>query len=206
MKLFRYLTLAIMVALSISACTDETIDNTNTPDVGGNDFVLDETKSYPLVSSNPDIILAETTETVTIILNGKGTAIENFSGDMYAHTGVLTDKSTSSSNWKYTKAGWTENKPECKLKKHSNNLWTLTIKGGPRAYYKVPATEKIKALAFVFRGDLDLFFIQKRANGNGVRAVLLQREFKTFACFIAWRGRWGILAAIAGGEREYAKH
>ena len=151
MKLFRYLTLAIMVALSISACTDETLDNTNTPDVGGSDFVLDETKSYPLVSSNPDIILAETTETVTIILNGKGTAIENFSGDMYAHTGVLTDKSTSSSNWKYTKAGWTENKPECKLKKHSNNLWTLTIKGGPRAYYKVPATEKIKALAFVFR-------------------------------------------------------
>ena len=153
MKLFRYLTLAIMVALSISACTtDEPLDNPNTkPGTGGSDFVLDETKSYPLVSSNPDIVLAETTETVTIILNGKGTAIENFTGDLYAHTGVLTDKSTNSSNWKYTKAGWTENKPECKLTKHGNNLWTLTIKGGPRAYYKVPATEKIKALAFVFR-------------------------------------------------------
>ncbi len=152
MKVFRYLTLAIMVALSISACTnDEPIDNTKKPGTGGSDFVLDETKSYPLVSSNPDIILAETTETVTIILNGKGTAIENFTGDMYAHTGVLTDKSASSSNWRYTKAGWTENKPECKLKKHGNNLWTLTIAGGPRAYYNVPATEKIKALAFVFR-------------------------------------------------------
>ena len=152
MKVFRYLMLAIMVALSISACTnDEPTDNPNNPNAGGSDFVLDETKSYPLVSSNPDIILAETTETVTIILNGKGTAIENFSGDVYAHTGVLTDKSTSSSNWKYTKAGWTENKPECKLKKHGNNLWTLTIKGGPRAYYNVPATEKIKSLAFVFR-------------------------------------------------------
>ena len=149
MKVFRYLMLTVLVALSISACTtDEPIDNINP---GGSDFVLDETKSYPLVSSNPEIILENTTETVTIILNGKGTAIENFSGDVYAHTGVLTDKSASSSNWRYTKAGWTENKPECKLTKHSNNLWTLTIKGGPRAYYKVPATEEIQALAFVFR-------------------------------------------------------
>ena len=157
MKLFRYLTLALMVALSFSACTtDELLNDPNTGGNGGNgsgnsDFVLDESKSYPLVSSYPEIILEDTTETVTIILNGKGTAIENFTGDMYAHTGVITSKSTASSDWKYTKAGWTENKPECKLAKHGNNLWTLTIKGGPRAYYNVPATEEIKALAFVFR-------------------------------------------------------
>ena len=157
MKLFRYLTLALMVALSFSACTtDESLNDPNTGGNGGNgsgnsDFVLDESKSYPLVSSYPEIILEDTTETVTIILNGKGTAIENFTGDMYAHTGVITSKSTASSDWKYTKAGWTENKPECKLAKHGNNLWTLTIKGGPRAYYNVPATEEIKSLAFVFR-------------------------------------------------------
>ena len=148
MKLFRFLTLALMVALFVPSCGNDPVDG---PSKGGNNFVLDETKSYPLVSSDPEVIIAETTETVTIILNGKGTAIENFTGDVYAHTGVLTDKSASSSNWRYTKAGWTENKPECKLTRHNNNLWTLTIKGGPRAYYNVPATEKIEALAFVFR-------------------------------------------------------
>ena len=148
MKLFRYLTLALMVALFISSCGNDPVDG---PVNNGNDFVLDETKSYPLVSSDPEVIIAETTETVTIILNGKGTSIENYNGDVYAHTGVLTDKSSSSSNWRYTKAGWTENKPECKLTRHNNNLWTLTINGGPRAYYNVPATETIKALAFVFR-------------------------------------------------------
>ena len=175
MKVFRYLTLALLAMLFISSCGK---DDTVTPsDNGGNDFVLDETKTYPLVSSNPEVIRAETTETVTIILNGKGTAIENFNGDVYAHTGVLTDKSTSTSNWKYTKAGWTENKPECKLQKHGNNLWTLTIKGGPRAYYKVPASEKIKALAFVFRsadGSKEVkdngedIFIQTVEEGLGV--------------------------------------
>lgn len=148
MKLFRFLTLALMVALFVPSCGNDPVDG---PSKGGNNFVLDETKSYPLVSSDPEVIIAETTETVTIILNGRGTAIENFTGDVYAHTGVLTDKSASSSNWRYTKAGWTENKPECKLTRHNNNLWTLTIKGGPRAYYNVPATEKIEALAFVFR-------------------------------------------------------
>ena len=173
MKLFRYLTLALMATLFIAGCGKDDVPSTN----GGNDFVLDETKNYPLVSSDPEVIRAETTETVTIILNGKGTPIENFNGDVYAHTGVLTDKSASSSNWRYTKAGWTENKPECKLKKHGNNLWTLTIKGGPRAYYKVPASEKIEALAFVFRsadGKKEVkdngsdIFIQTVEDGLGV--------------------------------------
>ena len=173
MKLFRYLTLALMATLFIAGCGKDDVPSTN----GGNDFVLDETKTYPLVSSDPEVIRAETTETVTIILNGKGTPIENFNGDVYAHTGVLTDKSTSSSNWRYTKAGWTENKPECKLKKHGNNLWTLTMKGGPRAYYKVPASEKIEALAFVFRsadGKKEVkdngsdIFIQTVEDGLGV--------------------------------------
>ena len=173
MKLFRYLTLALMATLFIAGCGKDDVPSTN----GGNDFVLDETKTYPLVSSDPEVIRAETTETVTIILNGKGTPIENFNGDVYAHTGVLTDKSASSSNWRYTKAGWTENKPECKLKKHGNNLWTLTIKGGPRAYYNVPASEKIEALAFVFRsadGKKEVkdngsdIFIQTVEDGLGV--------------------------------------
>ena len=173
MKLFRYLTLALMATLFIAGCGKDDVPSTN----GGNDFVLDETKTYPLVSSDPEVIRAETTETVTIILNGKGTPIENFNGDVYAHTGVLTDKSASSSNWRYTKAGWTENKPECKLKKHGNNLWTLTMKGGPRAYYNVPASEKIEALAFVFRsadGKKEVkdngsdIFIQTVEDGLGV--------------------------------------
>ena len=172
MKLFRYLTLAILLALAMPACTtDEPIDNNGTTNEGGNNnqgngddngngngngdggFVLDENKSYPLVSSYQDVILEDTTEDVVIILNGYGTTIHGYKGDIYAHTGVLTESSASPSDWKYVKADWTENKPDCKLQKHGNNLWTLTIKGGPHAYYNVPASEKIKKLAFVFRSD-----------------------------------------------------
>ena len=209
MKVFRYLMLALMVALSISACTQDEIDNllnnNGTTDEGGNndgnddandegnnegngdlDFVLDENKTYPLVSSFPEIIITDTTEDVTIILNGKGTALENFTGDVYAHTGVLTEDSTSSADWKYVKAEWKQNTPECKLAKHKNNLWTLTIKGGPYAFYNVPSTDKITALAFVFRsadGKKEVkdngkdIFIETKEEVLGVYITYLKQQF-----------------------------
>ena len=148
MKNFRYLMLALVATLFVVGCGKDPIDSQKPDDF---EIVIDEGKSYPLVSSIPELISPNTTETVAIILNGKGTVIENFTGDMYAHTGVLTDKSSSSSNWRYTKTSWGQNTPETKLQNLGNNLWALVLKGGPRAYYGVPAGENIKALAFVFR-------------------------------------------------------
>ena len=75
-----------------------------------------------------------------------------YTGDVYAHTGVITNQSTSSSDWKYVKAGWAENIPDCKLASLGNNKWKLLIGPSIRAYYKnVPASEVIQKMAFVFR-------------------------------------------------------
>ena len=148
MKTLHYLMLALVSTLLFVGCGKDPIE---TPKDDDFEIVIDEGKTYPLVSSIPDIISPNTTETVAIILNGKGTVIENFTGDMYAHTGVLTDKSASTSSWRYTKTSWGQNTPETKLENLGNNLWALVLKGGPRAYYGVPASEKIEALAFVFR-------------------------------------------------------
>jgi glycosidase len=73
--------------------------------------------------------------------------------DIYAHTGVITDKSTSSSDWKYVKAAWTTNLPSCKLKKIAANLYKITFSPNIRAFYAVPASEKILKMAFVFRNS-----------------------------------------------------
>ena len=170
MKKFRYLAMVLLVALVAIGCEDQfeyqpTPPNTeegekpNPDDGNGNgqtpgDEVtpeFDENGDYPLISTIPAFVTESMTDDVLVIVNGTGTTIDGFTGDLYAHTGVITDKSTVSSDWKYTKAQWTENKPECKLAKHANNLWTLTIKGGPRAYYGVPESETIESLAFVFR-------------------------------------------------------
>jgi 1,4-alpha-glucan branching enzyme len=74
-----------------------------------------------------------------------------YTGDVYVHIGVITDKSTSTSDWKYVKASWNTNLPECKLKPLGNNLWLLKIRPNIRTFLNVPTSEKILKIAMVFR-------------------------------------------------------
>ena len=111
------------------------------------------------IYTEPATVYNDTTEDVEVFVGTAGTTFDGFSGDMYAHTGVLTNLSATSSDWRYVKHDWTVNEADCKLAKVSDNLWKLTIAGGPRSYYGVPATETIKSMAFVFRnanGTLEL--------------------------------------------------
>ncbi|HOJ36921.1 MAG TPA: alpha-amylase family glycosyl hydrolase [Ignavibacteriales bacterium] len=92
-------------------------------------------------------------DSLTIIFNAaEGTkGLMGYTGDVYVHIGVITDKSTSSSDWKYVKAAWNVNLPECKLTPLGNNLWSLYIKPNIRAFLNVPSSEKILKIAMVFR-------------------------------------------------------
>jgi hypothetical protein len=80
--------------------------------------------------------------------------LAGYTGDVYAHTGVLTNLSTGSSNWRYVKADWGVNIPDCKLTSLGNDKWKLTITPSIREYYGVPADETILQLAFVFRSGV----------------------------------------------------
>jgi len=79
--------------------------------------------------------------------------LAGYTGDVYAHTGVITNLSTSPSDWKHVKAGWSENIPACKLTSLGNDKWKLVINPSIRSYYNVPASETIMKLAFVFRSS-----------------------------------------------------
>lgn len=74
----------------------------------------------------------------------------NYTQAIYAHTGVITNLSTSSTNWRYVKCQWNDNREEIRLAQLGNNKWRLIIPN-VRRYYNVPAGEKILGLAFVFR-------------------------------------------------------
>ena len=103
------------------------------------------------ITCNPT--LPTSTKPVTITFDAtQGTAgLKDYTGDVYAHTGVITDKSTSISDWKYVIATWTTNLPKAKLTRVSPNIYTLEITPDIRSFYAVPAGEIIKQLAFVFR-------------------------------------------------------
>lgn len=79
--------------------------------------------------------------------------LSGYTGDIYAHTGVITNNSSSGSDWKYVKAGWSENIPDCKLVNIGTDLWELSIDPTIKEYYGVPDGETIQQLAFVFRNE-----------------------------------------------------
>lgn len=102
-----------------------------------------------VVTTNP--ILPQPNDTVEITFNasqGDG-GLAGFNGDVYAHTGVITDKSTSPTDWQYVAANWGTTLPKVRMTSLGNDLYH--IKFHIRNYYGVPTTDTIKQLAFVFR-------------------------------------------------------
>lgn len=89
-----------------------------------------------------------------VVFNAKegNAGLAGFTGDVYAHTGVLTNLSTSQSNWKYVKTNWGVNTPETKLERIGTDLYKFTTGTKTiREFYGVPASETITHVAFVFR-------------------------------------------------------
>ena len=75
----------------------------------------------------------------------------NVSPPIYAHTGVITNLSTSPGDWKYTVAPWNLNLSKALMTPLGNNKYQINLKPSIRAFYGVPASEQIKKIAFVFR-------------------------------------------------------
>lgn len=70
---------------------------------------------------------------------------------VYAHTGLITTSSSSTSDWQYTPT-WGDNSAKYKMTRTSQNTYTLTI-SDLSAFYGIPAdkTGTVTKLAFVFR-------------------------------------------------------
>lgn len=107
-------------------------------------------------------------EVVFDATQGSG-GLAGYTGDVYAHTGVITNLSTGTSDWKYVKSGWGVNIPECKLTSLGNNKWKLVISPSIRQYYNVPSNEQIEQLAFVFRSDVQVggVWLEGKTASNG---------------------------------------
>ena len=131
-----------------------------------------EPSEFPLISTDPAFVTEAMTEDITVILNTAGTAADGFSGELYAHTGVLTTDSSSSGDWKHVLSEWGENIPECKLEKKDDNIWHYVIKGGVHAWYSVPENETVTHIAFVFRSADSS--IEVKDNGADIFVELAQ--------------------------------
>ncbi|HMX38871.1 MAG TPA: alpha-amylase family glycosyl hydrolase [Saprospiraceae bacterium] len=87
---------------------------------------------------------------MTITYNSsEGNAALATTTPVYAHMGVITDKSTSPSDWKYVKTTWAVNDANATMQNAGMGLWTKTF--NIKNFFNPAVGEKILKLAFVFR-------------------------------------------------------
>ncbi|MGM0408772.1 MAG: alpha-amylase family glycosyl hydrolase, partial [Bacteroidota bacterium] len=100
-------------------------------------------------------------------------ALMDYDGDIYAHTGVITENSSSSGDWKYVIAGWSENTEKAKLTRVSTNYYKLEINPSIKEFYGVAEDEEVLKLAFVFRNS-DGSKVAREADGGDIFANVYQ--------------------------------
>nr|AIA85335.1 CAZy families CBM48/GH13 protein [uncultured Paludibacter sp.] len=87
-----------------------------------------------------------TSGAVTIVFDASlmSGGLSTYTGtDVYVHTGVITGKSTSSTDWKYATT-WLNNNPKYKLVSLGNKKWQFTISPDIRTFYGVPSSETVQ--------------------------------------------------------------
>ena len=101
-----------------------------------------------VVSINPTFASQNDTVTVTFDATQGNAALIGVS-PVYAHTGVITNKSTSPTDWKYVQGNWGTDDAKVKMTSIGNNKFTLRYP--IKSFYGVPSNETALKLAFVFR-------------------------------------------------------
>lgn len=119
-------------------------------------FVLLSSAARSQCTSQPPLMQEDTQNVVIYYHADQGNlGLLNLpsSTPVYAHSGVITNLSTSGSDWKYAPT-WGDNSEKYRMEYVSPNLYRLNI-GDIRTFYGITnASEVVKKLAFVFRtGD-----------------------------------------------------
>lgn len=106
-----------------------------------------------VITSDPAFPTINQSVTVYFHSDQGSMGLKGYTGDVYAHTGVITSASTNNSDWKHAPT-WGDNSAKYKLTKQGTDLWSLTISDIKTYYNITDPNEKVLKLAFVFRsGD-----------------------------------------------------
>ncbi len=123
-----------------------------------------------LTWSPPFPVDNDATQTLVITLDAsKGNrALFNYTptNDVYIHIGVITNLSSSSSDWKYVKTTWGTADAAARATYAGNNKWQFTITGSLRAFFGItnPA-ETIQKIALLFRNGSGAT-VQRNSDGS----------------------------------------
>lgn len=106
------------------------------------------TLNAQIISIDPVFPNVDDTITVTYDATQGSAGLLNV-GQVYTHTGLITDQSTSGTDWQRVQGNWGTDDAKVKMTSLGNNLHE--IRYHIRSFYSVPAGENVEKLAFVFR-------------------------------------------------------
>jgi 1,4-alpha-glucan branching enzyme len=121
-----------------------------------------------VVTSDPALPTADSEVTITFYADRGTGGLKDYTGDVYAHTGVITSESSDGGDWKHVIADWGVNVDAAKMTRVSDNVYELNISPDILTYYGVGETETVEQLAFVFRSaeKVDGNFLEGKATGG----------------------------------------
>ncbi len=103
-----------------------------------------------LITWAPGFPAEDTGVTITFDASKGNGGLLGYSGDVYLYAGVITDRSTSPSDWKYVKStSFNAADPACRMTSAGANQYRISLT--PRSFFGVPAGERIIRVAMLFR-------------------------------------------------------
>ena len=107
------------------------------------------------------------TDTVTLYFNAAegNKALIDLPGDVYIHTGVITNKSIDSHDWKYVIGNWGKDDNTLKMKREGKNLYSFRFV--IKTFYQLRPDDIANQLAYVFR-DLDGSLVGKTKDNEDI--------------------------------------
>jgi hypothetical protein len=99
------------------------------------------------ITTLPELPVASQKVTITFD-SSKESRLGSFTGDLYAHAGVIIEGNNS---WQHVIGNWANNETQPKLTNKGNGIYELTIVPNINTFYSVPGNEKVVKMAFVFR-------------------------------------------------------
>lgn len=87
-------------------------------------------------------------DAVTIFFNAEGTDLEDYTGDIYTHSGVHIE---NVGQWQYVIGDWGDNEAQPQLNKLEDNLYEFVITPSIEEFYGVPSSQTVTDIAMVFR-------------------------------------------------------
>ncbi len=136
-------------------------------------FALPGSLSAQVIWTDPPLPTQATTVTVFYDASQGNGALAGTSAAVYAHTGVITDKSTGPSDWKFVQGTWGTDDPDVRMTSLGGDVYSITY--NINTFYNVPVTDTVFEMAFVFRnaaGDV----VGRDADGSDIYTQVFRNE------------------------------